>query len=52
MDWLYGILKAFDWQYTPLEVLQTEDAYPGIWDDLFTIQWIESLIKEALKSTQ
>jgi hypothetical protein len=43
------ILVSVDFRYTPLEVIETELQYPGLWHDIDQELWQRDLIKEQLK---
>jgi len=46
---LVDILQSVDFRYTPLEVIETELQFPGLWRDIDTELWQRELIKESLK---
>lgn len=48
---LYDILKAFDFQYTPLEVLETENVYPDLFYDLSIEAWQRQLVSKQIEDT-
>ncbi|MFO7323695.1 MAG: hypothetical protein DIU68_018360 [Chloroflexota bacterium] len=47
IGWLVNILQSVDFAYTPLEIIETEEALPGLWDDIYTEIWQRRLIKEV-----
>ena len=49
VGWLYDILEAFGWQYTPLQILETEDRYPDLFYAFSLEGWQRRLIKEQLE---
>jgi hypothetical protein len=46
---LVDILVSVDFRYTPLEVIETELQFPGLWHDIDLELWQRNLIKEQLK---
>lgn len=48
IGWLYEVLKGLSWQVSVLDVLRTEEAYPGIMESLAVEHWQRELIKEQL----
>ena len=50
MGWLVDVLEAFDYHYTPLEILETEHRYPGLIGDMFVERWQRSLISEQVQN--
>lgn len=44
-------MKAFDWHVSPLAIIETERAYPGLMDDLGTEAWQDKLIADQLGTT-
>lgn len=49
---LVDILVSVDFRYTPLEILETESRFPGLWLDIDTELWQRNLIKEQLDGQQ
>lgn len=49
---LVDILVSVDFRYTPLEIIETELQYPGLWRDIDLELWQRELIKEQLKGQQ
>lgn len=47
--WVDSMMRATENRYTPAQILDSEDRYPGLWQDLFTYRWQERLINEELK---
>lgn len=45
-EWLFGILESLEWRWTPVQIFETERAYPGLLDDLAVMAWQKRLIKE------
>jgi hypothetical protein len=41
-------LVSVDWQYTPLQIIETERAYPNLWDAIDREMWQRRLIKNQL----
>lgn len=52
IGWLYDILWPLEFAYTPLEVLETESRYPGLFSDLAIEAWQRKLIKEQLDTSK
>jgi hypothetical protein len=42
------MLEAFEWKYTPLEILEVDSRYPGLWEDIDTMRWQKELIKSQV----
>lgn len=49
MGWLVDIEEAIDWAFTPDAILETEEQYPGLWDDIFIELWQRRLIKDQVE---
>lgn len=49
IGWLYDIMESFDFRYTPSQILDSEDRYPGLFYDLSLEGWQRHLIEEQLK---
>ena len=50
VGWLYGIMRAFDFQYPPSVILDEDERYPGIWDELFYYVWQDRLVDQQHSS--
>lgn len=37
-------MRVFDFQYPPAVILDTEEQYPGLWNELMYFIWQEQLI--------
>jgi hypothetical protein len=51
VSWLLNLMEAYEHRYSPLVILEVEDKYPGLWDDLLTEQWYRSLMDEQKKGS-
>lgn len=50
VGWLLNIMQSFDYSYSPLEILETENKYPGLWDSLSIERWQTDLIDEQINN--
>lgn len=50
IGWLLDVLEGLDWRLTPLEVLHTEQAYPGLIFDLSIEAWQRKLVRQQIEA--
>jgi hypothetical protein len=49
VGWLFDVLNSLDWKLSPLDILGTEERYPGLIDDLSTESWQRKIIHDQIK---
>lgn len=52
MGWVTDICIATGWQASPRDILDTEEAYPFLWDDIMIELWQRKLAKDQLGSDE
>lgn len=50
--WLVDVCNATEWRLKPLEVIATEEQYPGLLDDMMTDLWQRGIIKQQLQGRE
>ncbi len=50
VGWLVDLLESFDYRYTPVQIYETEERYPNLWDAIFTETWQRGLMREEVKA--
>lgn len=52
VNWLLTWITASNWQWTPLDILETERQHPGLLTALDIVLWQRMLVKEQMKSDE
>ena len=48
VGWIADILDATEFQFTPRQILESEDLFPGLWDDIAIEIWQRRLIDQQV----
>jgi len=46
VEWLADMLHSLEYKFTPKQILETEEVYPGLWNNISIVLWQRKLIKE------
>ncbi len=46
VEWLTDTMEALEFKFTPAQILETEELYPGLWNNVGIILWQRKLINE------
>ncbi len=46
VEWVCDIMEGTEDKFTPGEILETEEKYPGLWNNISILRWQRRLIKD------
>jgi hypothetical protein len=51
VTWLAGVGEKLDYRWSPVQILETEDYYPGLIEQVATVTWQKRIIREQMEGT-
>lgn len=46
VEWLADMLESLEFKFTPSQILDTEETYPGLWNNISIVLWQRKIISE------
>jgi len=46
VEWLADMMESLEYKFTPKQILETEELYPGLWGNISIVLWQRRLISE------
>lgn len=50
VTWLVDMLESVDWRLSVMDILETEEAFPGLMDDMSIDLWQRQLIEKQMEN--